>query len=172
MTWKHPFPKNTITSVFGTTKNRTSPHRGTDYAPGVNTLIPAVTAGTVAVTAWSNCLGWYMVQTGSANGKTWYVGYCHLSCPEHGPDCSGPKQHPDGSNNFKNLKVGDKLKLGQAAGRVGNTGECSKGAHVHTTLGTTLKAVTSGKVYDLAKFIDDQASKPKAETCPTCHRPL
>ena len=169
MTWRHPFDKKTITSVFGTTVRRTSPHRGTDYAPKPNSLIPAVTSGTVKVTAWSNCLGWYMVQTGWADGKTWYVGYCHLSCNKHGINCKGPSQHPDGSNNFVRLKVGDKLKLGQPVGRVGNTGSCSKGAHCHITLGRSAKSVISGKVYDLAAFIDDQAT---AKVCPTCKREL
>lgn len=191
-TWKHPFSKSTITSVFGTMVRRTSPHRGTDYAPGANELIPAVTKGTVKVTAWSNCLGWYMVQTAWAEGKTWYIGYCHLSCNTHGVDCKGPKQHPDGSNNFKNLKEGDTVELGQWVGRVGNTGSCSRGAHLHAVLGRSARSVTSGKVYDLAAFIDSQATpskpakaatKPKPaaeppnktytpEVCKCCKRPL
>lgn len=167
--WKHPFDKKYITSVFGATARRKTPHRGTDYAPKANSLIPAVTTGTVKVTAWSDCLGWYMVQTAWAENKTWYIGYCHLSCNTHGINCKGPKQHPDGSNNFKNLKVGDRLELGQPVGRVGNTGSCSRGAHLHATLGRTIKAVTAGKVYDLAAFIDKQA---EPERCPTCKRAL
>jgi murein DD-endopeptidase MepM/ murein hydrolase activator NlpD len=184
-TWKHPFSKSTITSVFGTMVRRTSPHRGTDYAPGAYDLIPAITKGRVVTTAWSSCLGWYMVQTAWAEGKTWYLGYCHLACNTHGVDCKGPKQHPDGSNNFVSLKVGDRLELGQWVGRVGNTGSCSKGSHVHITLGTNPKSVTSGQVYDLAAFIDSDSTpskppiskRPKAkpkpvEVCECCERPL
>jgi murein DD-endopeptidase MepM/ murein hydrolase activator NlpD len=167
--WKHPFDKKTITSVFGTTLRRTSPHRGTDYAPGANELIPAITKGTVKVTSWSDCLGWYMVQTAWADGKTWHIGYCHLSCSKHGIDCKGPSEHPDGSNNFKNLKVGDKLEIGQPVGRVGNTGSCSQGAHCHITLGRSARSVVSGKVYDVAEMID-KLSKP--EICKCCKRPL
>lgn len=170
MSWRHPFAKSTITSEFGTTRNRTSPHRGTDYAPKANTLIPAIADGTVRLTAWSDCLGWYMVQSAWADNKTWFIGYCHLSCNTHGINCKGPKQHPDGSNNFKNLKVGDTLKKGQAAGRVGNTGTCSRGAHLHAVLGRTVKSVLSGKVYDLAKFIDEMAAP--AKICSCCKRPL
>lgn len=169
MTWRHPFDKKTITSVFGTTVRRTSPHRGTDYAPKPNALIPAIAKGTVKVTAWSNCLGWYMVQTAWADGKTWYIGYCHLSCNTHGINCKGPSQHPDGSNNFVRLKVGDKLEQGDPVGRVGNTGSCSRGAHLHATLGRSAKSVSTGKVYDLAAFIDAQ-DQPKV--CPTCKRAL
>jgi murein DD-endopeptidase MepM/ murein hydrolase activator NlpD len=167
--WKHPFDKKTITSVFGTTLRRTSPHRGTDYAPKANSLIPAINDGEVKVTAWSDCLGWYMVQTAWAEGKTWYIGYCHLSCNTHGINCKGPKQHPDGSNNFVRLKVGDRLKVGQPVGRVGNTGDCSKGAHCHITLGRTARSVVSGKVYDIAEMID-KLSEP--EVCKCCKRPL
>ena len=170
--WKHPFDKKLITSVFGTTVRRTSPHRGTDYAPKAKSLIPAIATGTVRVTAWSDCLGWYMVQTAWAENKTWYIGYCHLACNTHGINCKGPKQHPDGSNNFKNLKVGDRVELGQPVGRVGNTGSCSRGAHLHATLGRTVKAVTAGKVYDLAAFIDKQSEAKEAEVCKCCKRPL
>ena len=158
MTWQHPFNKRTITSKFGETARRTTPHRGTDYAPGANKLIPAVTSGTVKKIAWSNCLGWYMVQTGWADGKTWYVGYHHLSCKTHGIDCKGPKV--DGCTTpFVRLKVGDELKIGKPAGRVGNSGDCSRGAHLHITIGRSLNAGVSGTVYDIEKFIDEQLQK-------------
>ena len=169
MTWSHPFPKKTITDKFGDNEPpRTSPHRGTDYAPGSKKLIKAVTAGTVKKIAWSNCLGWYMVQTGWAKNKTWYISYCHLSCNKHGINCRGPKV--DGCKTpFVRLKVGDKLKKGQAAGRVGNTGNCSRGAHLHITLSGSVNGAVSGKVYDIEKFIDELSSPA---TCPTCKRPL
>jgi murein DD-endopeptidase MepM/ murein hydrolase activator NlpD len=167
--WQSPFSEKTITSRFGVTERRDSPHRGTDYAPGANKLIPAITKGTVIVTEWSQCLGWYMVQSAWAKKKTWHIGYCHLACNTHGIDCKGPSQHKDGSNNFVNLKVGDKLELGQWVGRVGNTGDCSRGAHAHITLGRSASSVTSGQVYDVAAMIEELE---KNEVCKCCKRPL
>jgi murein DD-endopeptidase MepM/ murein hydrolase activator NlpD len=167
--WKHPFNKKTITSRFGETARRTSPHRGTDYAPGQGTLIPAISSGTVKKIAWSDCLGWYMIQSAVADSKTWYVGYMHLSCVKHGINCTGPDKK--GCNTpFKNLKVGDKVELGQPVGRVGDTGSCSRGAHLHATLSKTLTGGVTGKVYDLEKFIDEQNAKP--QICKCCKRPL
>lgn len=167
--WKHPFDAKTITSVFGTMERRTNPHRGTDYAPGAESLIPAVTDGYCVAVEWSNCLGWVMVQAAST-GKH-YIGYCHLSCAKHGQDCVGPSAHKDGSTCMKNLKPGDSLMLGQPAGRVGNTGSCSRGAHLHLTLGTRLKSVYNGRVYDIAKFIDKQVPTKKHVTkCPCCNK--
>ena len=168
MTWQHPFSKRTITSRFGETARRDNPHLGTDYAPKAKALISAVTSGTVKKIAWSDCLGWYMVQTGWAKDKTWYVQYSHLSCQSHGIDCRGPKV--DGCKTpFTRLKVGDKLEIGDPAGRVGNTGSCSRGAHLHLTLSNTVNGGVSGKVYDIEKFIDEQSAVPaKPKKCPTC----
>lgn len=174
MSWQHPFPKNTITSVFGTMRNRKTPHRGTDYAPGAKKLIPAVTDGECVDVTWSDCLGWVMIQKAGKH----YIGYCHLSCAKHGIDCSGPSQHPDGSTCMVRLKPGDKLKMGDPAGRVGNTGRCSRGAHLHLTLGTSKKSPFSGVVYDIAKFIDKQiAAEEKKQAapvqrCPYCKQKL
>jgi murein DD-endopeptidase MepM/ murein hydrolase activator NlpD len=172
--WKHPFDKKLITAVFGATAGRDTPHRGTDYAPKANALIPAVTKGTVKKIDWSQCLGWYMVQTGWFKNKTYYVQYSHLSCTKHGVDCKGPKVSGC-TTPFKKLKVGDNLKLGQSAGRVGNTGDCSRGSHLHLTLSNTVSGGVSGKVYDIEKFIDGiiaEESSPAVKTCPTCKRPL
>lgn len=167
MTWRHPFPKKTITSRFGETARRDTPHRGTDYAPKANSLIPAVTKGTVKKIAWSDCLGWYMVQTGWADKKTWYVQYSHLSCTKHGIDCKGPKI--EGCKTpFKNLKVGDTIEMGQPAGRVGNTGSCSRGAHLHLTLSNTVNGGISGKVYDIELFIDEHSKPAAPKVCSTC----
>lgn len=164
MSWIHPFEKKTISSRFGETARRTSPHRGLDYAPGANSLIPAITDGKVALIQWSDCLGWVMVQT-SASGK-YFIGYCHLSCSKHGAECKGKAI---GCNSpFKSLKVGQRITVGQAVGRVGNSGDCSKGAHLHLTLSKTLKGVFSGAVIDPEKFIDAQQTK----VCPTCKQEI
>ena len=163
--WQHPFPESTITSRFWSMVRRTTPHRGTDYAPGANKLIPAVTDGECVAVQWSNVLGWVMIQKAGKH----YIGYCHLACNKHGIDCKGPSQHTDGSTCMKNLKPGHKLEKGQPAGRVGNTGSASRGAHLHITLGTTPKSPFRGKVYDIAKFINKQLV---VKACPTCKRPL
>ena len=141
MTWRHPFNKKTITSRFGATENRPNAHRGLDYAPRERTPIPAVTAGTVKLVQWSDVLGWVLVQTGwdAINKKTVFIGYCHLFAE--------PK-----------LKPGAKLEIGQEIGRVGNTGNASRGAHLHLTIGPTAKSVFAGVVVDPEKFIDDQIS--------------
>lgn len=176
MSWQHPFPKNTISSVFGTMRNRKTPHRGTDYAPGAKKLIPAVTDGECVDVRWSDCLGWVMIQKASTNKH--YIGYCHLSCSKHGIDCKGPSQHPDGSTCMVKLKPGDKLKMGDPAGRVGNTGRCSRGAHLHITLGTTISSPFRGRVYNIAKFIDkniraeENRASESIRRCPCCKQKL
>lgn len=156
MTWQHPFPESTISSVFGTTRNRKTPHRGVDYAPGVKELIRAVTAGRVELVQWSDILGWVMVQS-SASGK-YSIGYCHLNCAQHGPYCKGPKVNGCDSP-YKNLKVGDSVELGQVVGRVGSTGSASTGPHLHLTLGRDTKSVFYGKVIDPQKYINKQIAK-------------
>jgi murein DD-endopeptidase MepM/ murein hydrolase activator NlpD len=167
--WQHPFPESTITSRFGVTVRRTNPHRGTDYAPGANALIPAVTDGECVAVQWSDVLGWVMIQAASTGIH--YIGYCHLSCNAHGINCQGPSKHTDGSTCMVRLAPGHMLKKGDPAGRIGNTGSASRGAHLHITLSTSLKGVFYGKVYDIAKFINKQLKK-KPEVCKCCKRPL
>lgn len=164
MSWIHPFPKSTITSRFGTTVRRESAHRGTDYAPKADSLIPAVTTGKITNIYWSDCLGWVCEQN-SANSKH-IISYCHLSCTKHGINCKGPSRHKDGSNCMKNLKVGDKVTVNKTwVGRCGNTGSCSRGAHLHIVLGLKSRSAVYGSVYDFEKFADsqiEQAKKAKA----------
>lgn len=153
--WQHPFDKSTITDKFGDSEPpRTSPHRGTDYAPGAKKLIRSVTAGRVNKIFWSNVLGWVMEQT-SESGK-YYIGYCHLNCHKHGINCDG-SGHKDGSTCMKNLKVGDEIEFGQWVGRVGNTG-ASRGAHVHLTLARKSDP-RYAKTQDIEKYIDKQIKK-------------
>jgi len=148
MTWRHPFEKRTITSRFGATANRVSPHRGLDYAPKEQTPIPAVSKGTVRLVQWSDVLGWVLMQTAwdQINGKAIFVGYCHLF------------EKPT-------LKVGAKLKMGQVIGKVGNTGSASRGAHLHLTIGPAEKSVFAGVVFDPEEIIDQQMSY-----CDKCKR--
>jgi murein DD-endopeptidase MepM/ murein hydrolase activator NlpD len=151
--WEHPMPKGYITSRYGATAGRKSPHRGTDYAsPKKKDLIRAVTAGEVVKIDYSKCLGWYLVQKTDDEGL--YVGYSHLNCAQHGTDCDG-KGHDDGSTCMKNLKVGDKLKFQQPVGRQGNSGTCSKGDHVHATIHQTPDP-RYAKTFDIEIFIDEK----------------
>jgi murein DD-endopeptidase MepM/ murein hydrolase activator NlpD len=148
MVWRHPFDKSTITSRFGVTANRPTPHRGLDYAPAEGTNIPAVTKGTVRLVQWSDILGWVLVQTAwdQINSKTIFVGYCHL------------KDKPT-------LTVGTAIRMGQTIGKVGNTGSASKGAHLHLTIGPSKTSVFTGLVFDPEKIIDQQMS-----FCTCCKR--
>jgi murein DD-endopeptidase MepM/ murein hydrolase activator NlpD len=137
MSWRHPFPKKTITSRFGTTQNRLTAHRGLDYAPKEGTPIPAITSGTIQTIKWSSILGWVLVQSGWDGGKTVFIGYCHL------------QEKPT-------LKVGDRVKKSDIIGLVGNTGSASRGAHLHLTIGPKVTSVTFGVVFDPESFIDNE----------------
>ena len=165
-------------------------HSGTDWGVKSGTLIPAVTDGTVKLIQFSSVLGWVVVQTGWDNTKkrTKYIGYCHLNCSYHGPECKGPQQ---GCNTpLKSTKVGDKVTVGQKYLKSGNSGSATSGSHLHATLGNTLKSVfgvTRAK-QDLHAFIKEQdapepVSKPKRRVseppnrtrtayCPCCKKPL
>jgi murein DD-endopeptidase MepM/ murein hydrolase activator NlpD len=69
--------------------------------------------------------------------KLYYVGFCHLKA--------------------EGLKVGTKVQEGDTIGFVGNTGSASSGAHLHLTVGETIKSVfgpTSVKT-DPIQFIKD-----------------
>lgn len=136
---RHPFPKKTITSRFGTTARRLIAHRGLDYAPKEGSRIPAVADGTVQAVRWSAVLGWVLVQSAwdSINKKAVFIGYCHLQ--------EQPK-----------LKVGTKIKKSQTVGKVGNTGSASRGAHLHLTIGPKVSSVSFGLVFDPEKFIDER----------------
>lgn len=182
MTWIKPFPDSTITGHFGKIRTfkgaPTNPHRGTDWAPKANTVIPNITAGKVALIQFSKVLGWVCVI--EADDSPWFVGYCHLSCAKHGINCKGPDDKC--KTPFTSTKVGDTKDLREPVGRVGNTGK-STGPHLHATLSKTVRGVFSGQVFDLFKHIEAQSSKPEpakptpaAEkiiyACPHCKKEL
>jgi murein DD-endopeptidase MepM/ murein hydrolase activator NlpD len=153
--WQHPLPKSTITARFGATKNRKSPHRGTDYAsPDKNALLSAVSAGVIAKIEYSACLGWYVVIKTDEDDV--YFGYSHLYCNKHKTsECDG-KDHAN-ETCMKNLKVGQKVKAGQAVGRQGNSGTCSRGHHLHLTAHKTPDP-RYAKVFDAEKFLIQKIS--------------
>lgn len=168
--WRLPFPDSALTGHFG--KIRTfkgapsNPHRGTDWAPTGSskgkTAIPAITDGTIKLIQYSKILGWVVVQTGFAEKKTWFIGYCHLKCNKCGINCKGGH---DASEAIK-LKVGDKISAGDAVAVLGNSGSASSGCHLHATLSDTLKGVFAGNVYDLHAFITKQQAKPAKKAAP------
>ena len=192
--WIKPFPDSSITSAFGSLseyrrRNKMQPHSGTDWGVKNGTYIPAITDGTVKLIQYSTILGWVVVQTGWDNIKkrTKYIGYCHLNCSFHGPECKGPKQGC--KTPLKRTKVGDKVKAGQKYLKSGNSGTGTTGPHLHATLGNTVKSVfgaTRAK-QDLHAFIQEQTKflqaeqansqkkpvvLPNVKRCPTCKQPI
>jgi murein DD-endopeptidase MepM/ murein hydrolase activator NlpD len=164
--WILPFEDKAITGHFGKIRTirgaPTSPHRGTDYAPGAEEIIPNITAGVIARIQWSNIMGWgVIIKTDSldTDGKPWYWGVHHLHCAEHGINCAGPKKLGKHSP-FYSSKVGDRKELSEPVGRIGNSGSATSGAHGHFTLSKTEAGAWSGKVYDLYKHIKAEQKKP------------
>ena len=155
--WQHPFPKSTITDKFADKEPpRTSPHRGLDYAPKSRALIPAITDAVVTKIFWSDCLGWVCEMKTIEHGI--FIGHSHLFCNKHNTiNCDG-SDHTDGSTCMKNLSVGDRVKVGQPVGRVGNSGSCSRGAHLHLSFSKKTDP-RYAKVFDPEMFIDQKISK-------------
>lgn len=170
-------------------KNKMQAHSGTDFAPaGSNrgkTAIPAVVTGKIELIQWSSVLGWVIVQSAKdvKTGKKVFIGYCHLSCGAHGINCPGPKAK--GEHSPVQKKVGDVVKEGDIMAILGNTGSASSGAHLHLTIGHTVKSVfgATSEKFDFVAWVPTQAAttkgapkttaaKPKApaakKTCPTC----
>jgi murein DD-endopeptidase MepM/ murein hydrolase activator NlpD len=190
-----PFPERDITAPYGEMSayrksHGMQPHSGTDFAPaGSNrgrTKIPSVGAGTIKLIQWSDVLGWVIVQTvwDIKQNKAIYIGYCHISCNNHGMNCKGPKVHGDHAP--VNKKVGSKVKEGQTMAYIGNTGSASSGVHLHLTGSRTLKGVfgvTSAK-FDIVEWVKTQEVPKKAfkpeppnqktsvKYCTCCKRPL
>ena len=157
MNWSHPFPKATITDSWGDNEPpRTSPHRGVDYAPGAKKLIPAITNAVVSRIFYSGCLGW-VCEIKTDEDKV-YIGHAHLYCSKHRSiDCDG-SDHSDGSTCMTQLKVGDRVTQGQPVGRVGNSGTCSRGSHLHLTF-SKKSDPRYAKTFDPVKFIDQKIAK-------------
>jgi len=169
MTWRLPFPDSTLTGHFGKVRTfkgaPTNPHRGTDWAPGADTVIPNISAGEVALIRWSDVMGWGVIIKTDAvdpkDKKPWFVGYHHLSCATHGINCKGPTALGEHSP-LKSTKVGDRKALSEPVGRIGNTGSASSGPHLHATLSKAATGAWSGVVLDLYKHITEMLKTPQA----------
>lgn len=112
---------------------RTSPHRGVDFPQASGTAIPSVAAGTVVVNTWSSCLGNVVVVQ---HGDGMYSGYSHMLVPSP-------------------LGPGTVVSQGQQVGQVGNTGSCSKGAHLHLTMSAAQNGYYTGTTVDPYVYIKD-----------------
>lgn len=155
--WQHPFPKSTITDSYGDNQPpRTSPHRGVDYAPKSKSLIPAITDGVITAIFYSKCLGW--VCEFRSDEDRIYFGHSHLYCNKHNSIRCNGSDHRDGSTCMKNLKVGDKVNAGQPIGRIGDSGECSRGSHLHLTA-SKKPDPRYAKTFDPVRFIDQKIAR-------------
>jgi murein DD-endopeptidase MepM/ murein hydrolase activator NlpD len=130
-----PFPKGTITSLYGATENRPNPHRGLDFGVPAGFPIRFGANGTVMFVRWSDCLGWVISYRFLHKGKVMFAAHSHL------------RRKPK-------WKSGDKIKAEDVAGLVGNTGACSRGAHLHLTVGPTATHVFVGKTIDPLKVLE------------------
>lgn len=133
--YKEPFDAKLRGDEFGNMASyRKHPHRGQDWSPAENTVIPSVCAGKVTQVFWSDVLG-HVVEVLAEDGV--YIQYCHLA------------QKP------KSIEVGAEVKLGQPIGRVGGgkntpSGSASTGAHLHMGMAK----VKNGHLAPYEKLID------------------
>lgn len=104
---------------------RSTPHRGVDFPAPTGTLIPSISAGTVALVTTSSCLGNVLV---IRNSDGLYAGYAHLSAVL--------------------VSAGATVTRGQHVARVGNTGTCTTGPHLHLTLGSGANSWYTGTTID------------------------
>ena len=144
MSWVKPFDDKFITGHFGKIRDfrKAVPHRGTDYAPGAGKLIPSIASGQVVSIVMEKGLGWVVeTRVKDSAGKVWFIAYAH--CLEK------PRK----------LQVGHNVIAGKThVARVGNTGTLTTGAHVHITLTKTKGAYKWGRVFDVYKKIQSEAS--------------
>lgn len=135
---KYPRPKSTITSRYGETARRTNPHRGLDFWAHPGSWITAPASGTIVLNEWSDCLGWCLVLRfwHTEKAKPMFLGFSHLQ-------------------KRSSHKVGTKIEEGNNRfALVGNTGSCSRGAHLHLTYGDTPRHIFSGKTFDPEKLLE------------------
>ncbi|KJG34707.1 murein DD-endopeptidase MepM [Photobacterium angustum] len=113
-----PFNPNRLHPVTG----RRSPHNGTDFAVPIGTSVLAAGDGVVVKSRYHPLAGNYIVVK---HGREYMTRYLHLSKRE--------------------VKVGDKVKMGQRIAKSGNTGR-STGPHLHFELIKNGRPVNAMKV--------------------------
>lgn len=131
--YRHPFGNPDLADGWGSTCcGRTNPHRGLDYPQAAGTPIPVIADGVVALRTSSSCLGNVVVVR---HDDGMFSGYSHMLSGSPVPE-------------------GTRVTMGQIIGRVGNTGSCSFGAHLHLTIAPTLGGYASGTTSDPNAFIN------------------
>ena len=142
--YKEPFAPATRGDEFGNLADYRNgrPHRGQDWSVKAGSTIPAVTAGQVITNTWSDVLGWIVIQT-TDDGL--FILYAHLA-------------------DQPNLKLGHKLKLGDAVGKVGSTGTAATGPHLHLSISKSKNVALClyEKLVDPLKHILANQAKPAA----------
>ena len=138
MTWIEPFPKNKRGDGFGNVApyRNGRPHRGLDWSAKEGSPIKAIALGRVIENAWSDVLGWYLIQM-SEKGKV-FILYAHLK--EKSP-----------------LELDTVVRAGKdVIGHVGNTGSATTGAHLHLSVAKNRKVhlCAYDELIDPATFLD------------------
>lgn len=131
--YRLPFNNPNLADGWGSTCcGRTSPHRGVDFPQPAGTPIPAVADGVVRLKAVSGCLG-NVVVIQHADGM--FSGYNHMQS-------ASP------------LAVGASVSQSDIVGKVGRTGTCATGPHLHLTMSPSVTGYTSGVTVDPYKYIE------------------
>ncbi|MBM4280852.1 MAG: M23 family metallopeptidase [Deltaproteobacteria bacterium] len=138
-----PFANPDLADGWGSTCcGRTNPHRGVDSPQAAGTNIPAVADGTVVVKTSTGCLG-NVVVVQHADGVC--SGYAHMQTQS-------------------SLSLGDRVTRGQHVGRVGATGTCQSGAHLHLTLSRRRDGYFTGTTADPYAYIMDHLTCDRLPT--------
>lgn len=128
-----PFSNPDLADGWGSTAGRSNPHRGVDFPQPGGTPIPAVADGVVRVTTFNGCLGNVIVLE-HADGM--FSGYAHLIAPSP-------------------LSVGAVVAKGETIGRVGTTGTCTTGNHLHLTMSPSVNGYYTGTTVDPYTYIQE-----------------
>ena len=131
-----PFSNPNLMDGWGSTCcGRSNPHRGVDFPQGTGTPVPAVADGVVDRVTWTNCLG-NVVVLRHADGM--YSGYAHLSAIT--------------------VSEGAQVRRRDTVGRVGSTGTCTTGPHLHLTISPNAIGYTSGATVDPYVYINEHTT--------------
>ena len=130
--YRLPFSNPNLADGWGSTCcGRTNPHRGVDFPQASGTAIPAVADGVVVLKTFNGCLG-NVIVVRHADGM--FSGYNHL-------------------NAQSTLAIGAAVTIGQTVGRVGSTGTCTTGPHLHLSMAPTVGGYASGTTVNPYTFI-------------------